>query len=253
MLRATVVYAFFTVYVLLMAPIGMLWSQVSGETRLVYRLARFCFRVAGVLAGVRVRITGREKIQAGCNYVFLSNHQGNADGLVLFHSIPRDFRALVKREMMAIPVLSLLMKQVRFVPIDRRDSEQARLSIDQGIRLLEEGYSFVAFPEGTRSRGGNLGAFKKGVFIMALKAGTPVMPVTIVGSRRIQRPGEYRIHPGTVEVIFHDAIATVGMNLEDRHLLVDRTREAIASALSEENEDRLEPLPVTGENSASSP
>jgi len=232
-LRATFVYLFVTLYVLVMAPMALAWTILSRETRLIYGLARVCIRIAGWMSGVKVRVRGRERILPGQNYVFLSNHGGNFDGPVLFYAIPRDIRALIKKEMMRLPVLSLVLKQVQFVPIDRTDPIQARASIDRGATLLNQGHSFIAFPEGTRSRDGRLGAFKKGVFIMALKAGTPVMPVTVLGSSHIQPPGAYGIRPGTVEVIFHDSIATAGMKTEDRDRLIEMTRGAIASGFAD--------------------
>src|SRR5688572_26215358 len=204
-----------------MAPLGMAWTFISGNATFIYRLARLCVRIAGMIGGIRVQILGTEKLHTGQNYVFLSNHQGNCDGPVLLHSIPRDFRALIKKEMMGIPILSLVMKQVHFVAIDRSDPIKARASIDYGARLLSEGYSFIAFPEGTRSRDGSLGTFKKGVFIMALQSHTPVVPISILNSSRIQPRGAYSIRPGTIRVVFHDPIITSDMNIADRERLVD--------------------------------
>jgi 1-acyl-sn-glycerol-3-phosphate acyltransferase len=232
MIRATLVYFFTGLYIVLMAPFAMLWTCFSGDTRLLYRLARFCIRTAGWMCRVRVRVEGREKIAAGVTYVFLSNHQGNFDGPVLCHAIPRDWKALVKKEMMRLPVLSLVMKQVQFVPIERLNPKNAHTGIDLGAALLKKGRSFIAFPEGTRSRDGRLGEFKKGVFVMAIKAQVPIIPVTILNSAKIQPPGKYAIRPGTIKVIFHNPISTEGLKIEDRDRLVQRTRNAIASALA---------------------
>ncbi len=231
MLRAVSVYLFVGFYILIVGPIAIIWSLVSGETRTLYRLARFCIRVAGLISGVRVKVTGKEKVIPGQTYLFLSNHQGNFDAPVLAHAVPRDFRALVKKEMMKIPVLSLVMRSVQFVPIDRADPTRAKEGIEVGARRLGNGYSFLAFPEGTRSRNGRLGEFKKGAFVMALKAGVPVVPITILRSGQIQPPGSFAIRPGVVEVIFHDPISTSGMTFEDRDTLAGLTRAAIASAL----------------------
>jgi len=188
-------------------------------------------RIAGLLSGVRVRIKGVEKLAPGQTYVFLSNHQGNFDGPVLLHAIPRDIRALVKKEMMQIPVLSLVMKQVRFVPIDRKDPEGARAALERGSRLLQSGLSFIAFPEGTRSRTGSLGPFKKGVFVMALRAGAPIAPITILGSRDVQPPGAFGIRPGVIDLVFHEPLATAGLGIEGRDALIEQTYSAIASAM----------------------
>ena len=176
----------------------------------------------------------------GQNYVFLSNHQGNFDGPVLLHAIPRDLRALIKTELMRLPVLSPVLRQVQFIPIDRIDPVRARESIERGAELLKEGYSFMAFPEGTRSRDGRLGSFKKGVFIMALKAGTPIMPISILNSNRVQPPGAYAILPGTIDVIFHEPILTEEMSVEDRDRLVELTWAAIASGLHNPKADLTE-------------
>jgi 1-acyl-sn-glycerol-3-phosphate acyltransferase len=231
MIRATLVYVFVALYILILGPIAMLWALITGKTGLIYDLARFCIRVSGAMCGVKVRIRGREKVLPGRTFVFLSNHQGNFDAPVLAHAIPRDWRALIKKEVMRLPVLSLVLRQVQMVPIDRSDPQKARNSIDQGVRLLRQGYSFIAFPEGTRSRNGRLGEFKKGVFIMALKAGVPIVPISIVNSSAIQPPGEYGIRPGTIHVVFHDPIPTENLGMEDRDRLVDLTRAAIASGL----------------------
>jgi 1-acyl-sn-glycerol-3-phosphate acyltransferase len=229
--RATLVYVFVGLFILVVAPVAMLWTVASGNTTFIYRAAHFCIRTAGWLCGVRVKSEGREKIRPGQNYLFVSNHQGNFDGPVLFHTIPRDFRVLIKKEMMQIPVLSVILKQVRFVPINRSNPASAKTSINCGVELLKEGYSLVAFPEGTRSRDGRLGPFKKGAFLMALRAKTPILPISIANSREIQPPGTYGIHPGVIEVIFHDPIFTDELGIHDSDELAQRTRTAIASGL----------------------
>jgi 1-acyl-sn-glycerol-3-phosphate acyltransferase len=230
--RATLAYVFVSIYVLLMTPVGLLFASVTKENDILFTLARFCVRVAGIISGVRVRISGREKIKPGQAYLFLSNHQGNLDGPVLLHAIPRNWLALVKKEMMRLPILSFVLKKIQFVPVDRQDPLKAHASITDAAQLLAAGHSFVAFPEGTRSRDSRLGAFKKGAFVMALKAQMPVMPVSILNSNKVQHPGAYAICPGTVEVVFHDPISTEKMDAGDRDKLLEMTRAAISSMLS---------------------
>jgi 1-acyl-sn-glycerol-3-phosphate acyltransferase len=210
----------------------MIWTVISGDTRLLYVLARFCIRTSGLIGGIKVSVQGRERITPGETFLFLSNHQANIDGPMLCHAAPRNLRALVKAEIMKLPILSIIFKQARFVPVERKNPKKARESIDLGARLLSEGIPFFAFPEGTRSRDGRLGEFKKGVFVMAIKAQVPVVPVTISGSAAIQQPGKYAVHPGRVRVVFHKPIDTRGMKLQDRDRLVELTRNAIASELN---------------------
>jgi 1-acyl-sn-glycerol-3-phosphate acyltransferase len=231
MIRAALIYLFVGAYVLISAPVGLVWGILTGDASLIFKLSRVCIRMTGWLFGIRVIVEGKEKINPKQTYVFLSNHQGNFDGPVILHVTGRDLRALIKREMMRLPILSLVFKRIQFIPIERSNPKQAHLGIELGAKLLLEGKSFFAFPEGTRSRDGRLGPFKKGVFIMAIKAQIPIIPITILNTREIQPPGKFGICPGRIRVIIHDPIETEGLTLEERNLLVQRTREAIASAL----------------------
>ena len=235
MLCATLIYAFVALYILLMAPAAMLWCSIVDDPALLYRLARFCIRAAGWMCRVKVEVRGREKIARDKTYVFLSNHQSNFDAPVLLHVIRQDWKALIKKEMMRLPVFSLVLRQVQCVPIERRNPKMAHAGIERGVELLTQGKSFIAFPEGTRSRDGQLGDFKKGVFIMAIKAQTPIVPITILDSNKILPPGKYSIRPGRIRVIFHDPIDTAGLKFEDRNELAQMARNAIASALPEGN------------------
>jgi 1-acyl-sn-glycerol-3-phosphate acyltransferase len=231
MLRSTFVYLFIGAYIAVAAPIGLLWHLLTGRNELLFFLGHFCIRAAGWLSGVRVQVSGKEHICADQVYLFLSNHQGNIDGPVLFYATERNLRAVIKKEIMRVPVLSLVLRAVSFVPIDRADPLAARAGIDRAARLLKDGLSFFAFPEGTRSRDGQLGNFKKGVFLMAIDAGVPVLPVTICNSRAIQPPGHFAIRPGTVRLIFHEAIPTAGLKQEDRDRLLLATRASIDRGL----------------------
>jgi len=235
MFRATLVYILIGTCLLLIAPFGLLWAACTRDAHPLFCLTRFCIRAAGLITGVRVSVEGREKINPGQTCVFISNHQGNFDGPVLLHVIGRDLRALVKKEMMRLPILSLVLRAAEFVPLERTNAKQARAGIERGVRLIREGKSFFAFPEGTRSRDGSLGEFKKGGFIMAIQAGAPVVPITITNSAAIQPPGSYGIRPGRIRVVIHDPIETQGMTFEDRNALAKQSRAAIASALSYEN------------------
>jgi 1-acyl-sn-glycerol-3-phosphate acyltransferase len=232
MIRSTAAYLFVSLYILALAPFALLWASISGDPSILYILARFCIRTAGWMAGIRVVVRGKENIALGQTYVFLSNHQGNIDGPVLVHVAPRDLRALVKAEMMRLPVFSNVLRKAGFIPIERTNPKKAHQGIELGIESLAKGNSFFAFPEGTRSRDGSLGEFKKGVFIMAIKAQIPVLPVTIRNSSKILPPGKFSFLPGTVEVTFHAPISTAGMTFEDRVRLVQLTREAIESSTS---------------------
>ncbi|MDR0842567.1 MAG: 1-acyl-sn-glycerol-3-phosphate acyltransferase, partial [Acidobacteriota bacterium] len=215
-----------------LTPTGCLWKSLTGSARLLFNMTRLCICGAGVLAGVRVDVTGREHLASVKTCVFLSNHQGNFDGPVLLYVTGWDLRALIKKELMRMPFLSWVFKGTDYVPLDRTNPKQARAGIDRALEMLRREISFFAFPEGTRSRDGSLGVFKKGAFLMAIHAQVPIVPVTIGNSAAIQPPGSYGIRPGRIRVVIHEPIETKGLTIFDRDALIQQTRAAIASALN---------------------
>ena len=123
------------------------------------------------------------------------------------------------------------MEMGGFVFIDRKDRVQSVSGMKQAVRQLQQGHSFLIYPEGTRTRTGELGPFKKGPFIMAIESGTPIVPISVKGSYEIMPPHRFTVKPGTVVITFHPPIATNSLQLADRERLTERVRETIASAL----------------------
>jgi 1-acyl-sn-glycerol-3-phosphate acyltransferase len=243
MLRAILIYGFVALYGLIAAPTGMIWALWTGRTDHLFRLARFCMRTAFRMGGIRIAVEGLSLIDPDRNYLFLSNHQGNLDGPLLYIATRRNLRAVIKQELMRIPLLSPVLKKVDFVPVDRSDPIRAHASVDRAAELLQSGLSFFAFPEGTRSRDGRLGIFKKGVFVMAIKSGVPIVPVTIHNSRDIQPPGSFALRAATVNISFHEPIETRHLDLKDRQDLLERTRAAISGDLEKKRQESAESSP----------
>jgi 1-acyl-sn-glycerol-3-phosphate acyltransferase len=120
-----------------------------------------------------------------------------------------------------------------FVPVYRDDRERAFEAVDLAATRLREGYSFLLAPEGTRNAGEGLLPFKKGAFVMAIKAQVPVVPVAIVGADRAMPKGQLYVTPGEVTVRFGEPVPTAGMTLEDRDALSERVRSALLALLAE--------------------
>jgi 1-acyl-sn-glycerol-3-phosphate acyltransferase len=139
--------------------------------------------------------------------------------------------ALAKKELFRIPILGPAMRMHGFVPVDRQNRERAVQAVEEAVVKLREGRSFIAFPEGTRSRDGRLQLFKKGVFVMAIKAAAPIVPVSVSGSSRIMQKGKAAIQPGTVRITVHEAISTEGLTIDDRDALSRQVRKAIMNGL----------------------
>jgi 1-acyl-sn-glycerol-3-phosphate acyltransferase len=140
---------------------------------------------------------------------------------------------LYKAELDQLPILARAFRIGGFIPIERRNKEAAMRSIEAGAASIRAGNSFLIFPEGTRSRSDDLLSFKKGGFIMAIKAQAPIVPVAIQGGRAAMRKGSPIIQPVTVSVRVGEPIETAGFRLDDRDLLIDRVRQRIAEMLAQ--------------------
>jgi len=138
---------------------------------------------------------------------------------------------LYKHEIDRIPVLARAFRMGGFIPVDRRNKEAAMRSIEAGARSIRSGNSFLIFPEGTRSRTGDLLPFKKGGFIMAIKAQAPIVPVAITGGRAAMKRGSPWIYPVRVTIKVGPPIETAGLALDERDELIDRVRTEIAHLL----------------------
>lgn len=235
MIRAFFVISLTFVYLLLLGPPLFLFAYLTGNANLVYRVGAWGCRFAVWLAGVRLEVQGREKIPTGQAVVFMPNHQSNCDPPAVISILPR-VRVLVKKEFCRTPLLGRAMLLVGFIPVDRKNRERAIEAIEEGAKSLAAGHSFMVFPEGTRSRDGRLQPFKKGAFVMAMKAQVPIIPISLSGSSRIMQKGRFAIRPGLVRITVHDAVPTAGYAPANRSQLMERVRQAVLSGLAEDEQ-----------------
>src|SRR4249920_1567219 len=150
------------------------------------------------LCGIRFKVAGQEHLPLDRAAVYCANHQSNVDPPLLFTALHPRMHILYKHEIDRIPLLARAFRMGGFIPIDRRRKESAMRSIDAGARSIRDGNSFLIFPEGTRSRTDDLLPFKKGGFIMAIKAGAPIVPIAVQGGRNAMQRGSRVIYPVTI-------------------------------------------------------
>jgi 1-acyl-sn-glycerol-3-phosphate acyltransferase len=141
-------------------------------------------------------------------------------------------RFMLKRELAAVPCVGWYARAMGMVFIDRGNARDARRKLDDAVGKLREGATLVAFPEGTRSKDGHVGAFKGGAFQVAIEAGVPVVPVAILGSGSVLPPSGFRVRPGTMVVRFGAPIATDAMVPQQRNVLALQAREAVTMLLA---------------------
>ncbi len=229
--RSAVTFGAVALYVLLVAPPGLLIASLFRWKGLLYVLGHGGAWLGLKLAGIRVIVTGREQLTAGRAVVFCANHQSNVDPPVLFLVLHRRLHILYKAELSKLPLLGRAFILGEFVAVDRNDREAAIAAIERGAASVRAGNSFLIFPEGTRSRGRQLLPFKKGGFLMALEAQAPIVPVAIDGGRAAMRRGSRLLWPATVTVKIGEPIETRGLTRDDRDSLIARVRDTIQQML----------------------
>ena len=233
MIRAFLVTFITFAYILVFGPPVLIYALLSGNGDPVYRTGVLGARLALWLAGVKLEVQGRERIPRGRPVVFMANHQSNCDPPALLIVLP-SVLVLVKKEFFRVPIMGSAMRLVGFIRVDRKNREQALDAVERGVLALEAGRSFLVYPEGTRSLNGRLQKFKKGVFVMAVKAGAPIVPISVSGSNKIMPKGKFVMRPGRVRITFHESIPTEGLTTEDRDVIIERVRQAILTGLTKD-------------------
>src|SRR5688500_4469319 len=234
--RSLVTYVAVSLYVLFMGPPFLLVAFATGRALPLYRVALGGVRLGLWLSGIKVEIRHRDRILLDRAAVYAVNHASNVEPPILYEALSDLFprlRILYKAELRKLPILVRAFDLAGFVPLERGNRDQSLPAIERAAKALREGNSFLIFPEGTRSRTGELLPFKKGGFIMAVKGQAPIVPVAIVGARRAMRKGSQIVRPVRVTVSFGPPIETAGLSLEDRDPLIARVRNAVAAQLRE--------------------
>jgi 1-acyl-sn-glycerol-3-phosphate acyltransferase len=233
-LRATWTAALVFGYVWTVGVPFVLHAWLTRRIDPLYRCGWWGARLGLWLAGIRLEVRGLEHLPRGRACVYMANHQSNVDPPLLFVVLPPRIALIGKEQVFRIPVLGKALDLGDFVPINRFDPEAARAAVEAAFVRLQRGVSFLVFPEGTRSPDGRLQRFKHGVFVMALKAGAPIVPITLEGADRVMRKGKWEVYPGTVRVTIHPAVETAGRLLIERATLAREVQSVIASALPPE-------------------
>jgi 1-acyl-sn-glycerol-3-phosphate acyltransferase len=184
------------------------------------------------LGGIRVHILGAERAPSG-PAVFAANHASALDIPVLFAVLPHDFRIIYKRSLGYVPLVGWSLWAGRHVAIERANPFKARRSLAAAAERIRGGTSVVVFPEGTRASGGELLPFKRGSFLLAIQAGVPLVPVSLVGVKRRIPRGLGSLTPGEITIRIHEPIGTSGRDPETAAELASCVRAIVMNGLSE--------------------
>jgi 1-acyl-sn-glycerol-3-phosphate acyltransferase len=187
----------------------------------------------GFITPMFVDIIGINKINKNQSYVIVANHQSAYDIYVIYGSMPFDFKWVMKAELRKAPFIGYFCNKIGHIFIDRSNPESAKASINSGVKMLRKGSSIMFFPEGTWSKTGKLLDFKKGAFKIAIDAGLPVLPVTIVNTRNILPSDSLSLFPGSAKLVFHDPINIEDYNDDNINELINRAKNSIQKGLDE--------------------
>ena len=229
-MRTALVVLFFALVVVAGLPF-ILFCMIAGlrEPLMAYGLG--AAGAARSILGIEARASGLERFDPRAPHIFMPNHQSFLDGPLVMLLVPGLARVILKKSVLRIPIVGQAMRFVGFVPVDRKGAEGGKKSIARAAMLMrEKGYSFLIFPEGTRSLDGRLGPFRRGGFFLALESGAPIVPVTIRGTRKLMPKGQWFARRGKVEVVFHEAIPTIGITVDSMPELMEKVKRAILAA-----------------------
>ena len=183
------------------------WSYVDRDSPMIHRSTRWWGQNLLRVAHIPVEVEGLEHLVPGQAYVFAANHRSNFDIFALVAVLPGRFLWVAKKSLFGIPILGQALSRMGSISVDRSNLRSAVKSLDRATAIVKRGVSLIIFPEGTRATTRELLPFKKGVFIMAIKAGQPIVPVSISGTRFIQPRGTIRMKPGPIKVVISPPIA----------------------------------------------
>ncbi len=208
--------------------LAILTSWIPPRGKIYQYWARWWSWVLLRAAGIDVVVETTEGARTVPEAIFMANHTSAADIVVIFVALSRDVRFVAKRGLFWIPFLGWSMWLAGFIPVDRERKDRGREAFDRIGRSLKKGVSILVFPEGTRSRNGKLGVFKKAGFLLAMRAGMPIVPIGITGARTVLGADGLLVRRGRITVRVGDPVPSDGYTFARRGDYVERVRTEIA-------------------------
>ncbi len=232
-LRSFTAYLFLAIYIAAVGPPALAAAFLTGRSGHVFALGRFGATVVRRMLGIRLEVCGLEHVVGDRPTLYCINHRSLADVVAFEALFPKclRLRGLYKAELGKVPILGRAMRLVGFVPVDRGNRTSAIASVDAAAERLVAGDSFIIAPEGTRARSVAMLPFKKGGFVMAIKAQVPVAPVALHGTADVMPRGQLWVKPGVVRVEVGAPIPTTGLTIHDRERLMETVRERLQRML----------------------
>ena len=193
----------------------------------IHKVANLWAKILLLMCNTKVKVIGKENLLHGKPQIFMANHQSDFDILIALAYIPVQFRWIAKKELFNIPLFGAAMRSAGYIEIDRHNQEKALQSIDEAALRIRKGKSIMTFPEGTRSRDGEITAFKQGAFHLAINSGVSIVPVSIIGSGQIMPKRSVKIKSGQIKLVIGEPIEVKSFDIEKRFELIKKVRDTI--------------------------
>jgi len=237
MIRSVFIWTFIGVInTLIWALFGIFLSLFSSTGRIThFYCAALWSKTTLWCSGVKVEINGLDVIDKDKTYIYIPNHLSIFDILALLAYLPVDFKFILKKELMRIPILGWAMRRARYISIDRSSPAKAKSTFKQAVDRIRSGASILIFAEGTRSKNGHLQPLKRGAFYLAIESGAPIVPVAIKGTYKIMPKGSFKIKKGLITIQLGNPIETIHYKRQDMPDLIERVTGSLRSMLEEEN------------------
>lgn len=219
-----------SVYTVVLGTLSLASVLVDRRGHVAHRCARVWSWLILATTGVRVQANLDDGVMRDQPYVFVSNHQSIYDIPILFATLPFQLRIIAKASLTRFPVLGWHLRYSGHLLVDRSHAGSATLR--RVADLMRRSASLIVFPEGTRSGDGRVRRFKRGLFLLAIEAGLPVVPVAVVGSRHVMSKGRLMTCPGDVALVMHTPLPTEGLARGDARALADRTHAVISETVA---------------------
>jgi len=207
--------------------IALVWSPFDRKGNLVHRLT--CFWCKVVLKGCffNVCVEGKDRADPREPYIFMPNHSSIFDHLVLLAYLPVSFRYVGKEEIFSLPFFGWVCTHARYIPLNRSRPREGILTLEKTAEIINDGVSIVIYPKGTRSKDGQIHKFKRGGFLLAVKTGHRIIPVSISGAQRIMPTKSLKVSPGSIKVVLGQPISTNGEGRAEQAELMEEVHKVI--------------------------
>ncbi len=213
----------------LMGTISALVSFFDSTGRTQHRVARAWAHMLVWFSGARVRVEGLDHLVPGSSYVIVANHLSFMDIPVILAYLPVEIRFLAKRSLFKAPFIGYHLRRAGHLPVEREDVRASLKTMADAAEMIRtRGISVLIFPEGGRSPQ-EMREFREGAAYIAIKAGAPVVPVGLDGTRQLLPMGSIHVKPSEVVLRIGPPVPTGALHIRDRHALTEQLQQKVVA------------------------